>query len=318
MAAPRTALAKGPSKEAKEPPKTPEQLGLRRAGKGLYRNRKGELTNATGQRVDKTGKLLKEPEKKDDKKTPEKRPVTGPSFKTPFTQQTPEEQVTNIQTGVGQNISDYLKQLQAQGAFNPGEYEDTYQQAYQNVMGQFELQNQQAFQQQNQQIEQMIAERGIDPTGRQAQNLRQQLYKQQDQARQQAMYQAENMGRQLQEQRFQRDLIKYNVPTQQLGALQGYFGGQLGQVEAEKQRQFEAEQAEKQREASKDVARIGGGGGKADPFALMEAEYRYKRDLLYDQAALMGQQKGPNPWNQAAAGFATGVGAGLGRGLAGA
>lgn len=314
MAKGKTALAKSPSKEAKTPTKTPEQLGLKVAGKGLYRNRQGELTNATGQRVDKTGKPLKDKPKKET--APEAPPPpTGAGFPTPFPEQTPEQQVTNIQTGVGQNVMGYLQQLQQQGAFNPGEYQDVYNQAYQNVMGQFNLQNQQAFQQQNQQIEQMIAERGIDPTGQQAQNLRQQLFKQQDQARQQAMYQAENMGRQLQEQRFQQDLIKYNVPTQQLGALQGYFGGQLGSVEAERQRQFEAEQAEKQREASKDVARIGGGGAKTDPFALMEAEYRYKRDLLYDQAALAGQTKGPNPWNAAAGGFAQGIGAGIGAGL---
>ena len=59
MAKGKTALAKSPSKEAKTPTKTPEQLGLKVAGKGLYRNRQGELTNATGQRVDKPASLLK-------------------------------------------------------------------------------------------------------------------------------------------------------------------------------------------------------------------------------------------------------------------
>ena len=314
MAKGKTALAKSPSKEAKTPTKTPQQLGLKVAGKGLYRNNKGELTNATGQRVDKTGKPLKDKPKKETA-PPAPPPPTGAEFPTPFNQQTPGEQVGNIQTGVGQNVMGYLQQLQQQGAFNPGEYQDVYQQEYQNVMGQFNLQNQNAFQQQNQQIEQMIAERGVDPTGQQAKNLREQLYKQQDQARQQAMYQAETQGRQRQEQRFQQDLTKYNVPTQQLGALQGYFGGQLGSVEAERQRQFEAGEAERQRQASKEVARIGGGGGKTDPFALMEAEYKYKRDLLYDQAALTGQQQGPNPWNAAAGGFASGIGAGIGAGL---
>lgn len=309
----KTALAKSPSKAAKEPSKAPAQLGLRRAGKGLFRNKAGELTNALGQRVSKSGRLLKI-DKPQEAAAPEAPTPTGSQFPTPFNQQTPEQQLTNVQTGVGENVMSYLEQLQQQGAFNPGEYQDVYNQAYQNVMGQFNLQNQQAFQQQNQQIEQMIAERGIDPTGQQAQNLRQQLFKQQDQARQQAMYQAENMGRQLQEQRFQQDLIKYNVPTQQLGALQGYFGGQLGSVEAERQRQFEAQQAERQRQASKEIARMGG-GGKTDPFALMEAEYRYKRDLLYDQAALAGQTRGANPWNAAAGGFAQGVGAGIGAGL---
>jgi len=315
----KSALTTSPSSKDKTKQKTPQELGLKNAGKGLFRNRKGELTNGRGDPVDKNGKVLKTKNPKKET-APEAPPApTGAEFATPFNQQSPEQQVGNVNTEVGESAMGYLQQLQQQGGFNPGEYQDVYNQAYQNVMGQFELQNRDAFNQQSQQIEQAIAERGIDPTGRQAQNLRDQMFKQQDQARQQSMYQAENMGRQLQQQRFEQDLTKYQVPSQMLGALQGYFGGQLGSVEAQRQRDFEAQQAELQRQASKDVARIGGGGGgKTDPFALMEAEYKYKRDLLFDQAALSGQgNKAPSQWNAAASGFATGIGAGIGRGIAG-
>jgi hypothetical protein len=104
------------------------------------------------------------------------------------------EQIGQLQTGAGQNIQSYLQQLQAQGAFQPGEYEDTYQQAYQNVMGQFESQTAPEFARQNEAVEAAIAQRGIDPTGTQAQRLREQAYQNQAQARQQAMYQAEQMG----------------------------------------------------------------------------------------------------------------------------
>lgn len=309
----KTALSKSPSKKTASPTQ-----GMERLSPGVYRNKSGQLVNSQGKRIDRSGNVVKGQDKKKTTKTPaeEARVTTGAGFATPFTEQTPEEQVGNIQTGVGQNVQNYLQQLQQQGAFQPGEYQDVYQQAYQNVMGQFNLQNQQAFQQQQQAVEQQIAERGIDPTGQAAKNLREQLFKQQEQARQGAMFQAENLGRQLQEQRFQQDLTRYQVPTQQLAALQGYFGGQLGSVEAQRQRDFEARQAELQRQASKDVARIGGGGGaKADPMALLAAEYQYKRDLLYDQAALAGQQQGGGAYNQALGGFAQGLGAGLSAGL---
>jgi response regulator of citrate/malate metabolism len=59
------------------------------------------------------------------------------------------------------------------------------------------------------------------------------------------MYSAEQMGRGLQQQRFQQELTQYQVPTAQLQALQGYYTGQLGQVEAQRQREFEAQQAAK-------------------------------------------------------------------------
>ena len=231
-----------------------------------------------------------------------------------FQEMTPEEQITQVQTGAGQNIQSYLQNLQAQGAFNPGEYEDTYQQAYQNVMGQFESQTAPEFARQNEAVEAMIAQRGIDPTGKQAERLREQMYQNQSQARQQAMYQAEQMGRGLQQQRFQQELTQYQVPTAQLQALQGYFTGQVGQLEAQLQREFEAQQAAKNRALQEQLASRGGG---ADPFALMEFEAKLKRDLMYDTFALQGgqQQQQPGMGNALATGLAQGLGAGISGGL---
>lgn len=226
-----------------------------------------------------------------------------------FQEMTPEEQIGQVQTGAGQNIQAYFQELQAQGAFNPGEYNDTYQQAYQNVMGQFESQMEPQFARQNEAVEAAIAQRGIDPTGKQAQRFREQAYQNQAQARQQAMYQAEQMGRGLQQQRFQQELTQYQVPTAQLQALQGYFGGQVGQVEAQRQREFEAREAAKNRALQEQMASRGGG---ADPFALMEFEAKLKRDLMYDTFAMQGdQQQQPGMGNALAAGLAQGLGAGI-------
>lgn len=236
----------------------------------------------------------------------------------PFGEATPEQfqemtsgqQIEQLQTGAGQNIQAYLQQLQAQGAFQPGEYEDTYQQAYQNVMGQFESQAAPEFARQNEAVEAMIAQRGIDPTGKQAERLREQMYQNQSQARQQAMYQAEQMGRGLQQQRFQQELTQYQVPTAQLQALQGYYTGQLGQVEAQRQREAEAQQAAKNRALQKQIASRGGG---ADPFALMEFEAKLKRDLMYDTFAMQNgqEQQQPGMGNALATGLAQGLGAGI-------
>lgn len=243
-------------------------------------------------------------------------PVTPFGEQTPmqYQQLSPAEQMASLQTGAGQNIQSYLQQLQGQGAFQPGAYEDTYQQAYQNVMGQFELQNREQFGREQEAAEAMIAQRGIDPTGAQAQRIRDQVYQRQENARQQAMYSAEQLGRNLQQQQFQQDLTTYQVPTAQLQALQGYYTGQLGSVEAQRQREFEAQQAAKQRALQRELAAKGGG---ADPFALMQAEYGYKRDLLYDAQALQGgqQQRQPGVGTGIAQGLAQGIGTGISMGL---
>ena len=160
----KTALTKSPSTKKASPTE-----GMQRLSPGVYRNKEGQLVNTQGRRIDKSGNTVKTGDKNKTGKQPqeEQRVVTGPQFETPFTEQTPGEQVTNIQTGVGQNLQQTLQQIQSQGAFNPGEYQDVYNQAYQNVMGQFNLQNQQAFQQQQNQVEQQILERGIDQRAKQ-------------------------------------------------------------------------------------------------------------------------------------------------------
>jgi len=228
----------------------------------------------------------------------------GEVAETPFAEMSPQQQIGQIQTGAGENIQNYLAALQQQGAFQPGAYEDTYQQAYQNIMGQFESQTAPEFARQNEAMEAAIAQRGLDPTGAQAQRLREQLYQNQSQARQQAMYQAEQMGRGLQQQRFQQDLTQYQVPTAQLQALQGYYTGQLGSIEAQKQREFEKQQLAQQLAAR---------GGSPDPFALMAAEYGYKRDLIYDAAAAEGENQQQRP--SAGGAFLTGIGQGIGAGV---
>jgi hypothetical protein len=255
---------------------------------------------------------------KEKPKTPPAPPVpTGAQNPTAFNMQNPEQQVGNVQTEVGQNMMDYLGQLQAQGAFNPGDYQADYQQAYQNVYDQFEAQNARQFGLEAENVEEMIIQRGLDPAGRQAERLRTQMAENQGGLRRQAQLAAEQAGRAVEQQRFERDLTTYNVPTQQIAALSGLFSGQLGSVEAQRQRAFEEQEAKKQRDQAMKIAQMNkGGGGGADPFALMEAEYGYKRDLMFDQAALQGQQnKGQNPLNAAAGGFAQGFGAGLGQSL---
>ena len=230
-----------------------------------------------------------------------------------------ERNVSAVGGEVTQSVQDFLNQAQSQGAFNPGEYDDLYQSAFQNVMSNFELENAQQFQDDEAQLEQMIAERGLDPMGAGAAKMRDQMYRSQDRARQQAMLTAEQAGRALQGQRFDQELARYNVPIDQASKLGSFFGVQSAAVEQEKQRQFEAQQAKLERQSRESMARRAGGGGGPDPFALMEAEYGYKRDLLYDQAALQAAQEGKSPsvWNSAIAGFAGGVGSGIGRGIAG-
>jgi hypothetical protein len=317
MAKNQTALSKEPKTKAKE------DKNLQRVSPGIYRNSSGELVNSKGNRINRSGQRVdkKEETKKQTKPAKAETPAgpTGAQDPTAFNRQTAGQQVGNVQTEVGQNMMDYLGQLQSQGAFNPGDYQADYQQAYQNVYDQFEAQNARQFGLEAENVEEMIIQRGLDPAGRQAERLRTQMAENQGGLRRQAQLAAEQAGRAVEQQRFERELTTYNVPTQQIAALSGLFSGQVGSVEADRQRQFENEQGRLAREQAMKIAEMqkkAGGGGGADPFALMAAEYGYKRDLMFDQAALQGQQnKGQNPLNSAAAGFSQGFGAGLGQSL---
>lgn len=325
----KTGLANPPKKSAPKTEsstagKAPKKEELRRLSPGVYRNSKGETVNSKGERINRSGQRVKDP-KKDDGKKKETKPTTpatppaptGAANPTPFDQQTPEQQVGNVQTEVGQSMMDYLGQLQSQGAFNPGDYEASYQQAAQNVMDQFQMQNAQQFQQEAEGVEEMIAQRGIDPTGRQAERLRAQMAQNQGNLKRQAQLAAEQAGRTVQQQRFEQDLTRYNVPTDQIAKIGSLFTGQLGSVEAQRQREFEGQQNKLTREQQMKMAQMNKGGGGPDPMALMEREYQLKRDLLYDQAAIQGQNNGGgnNVANSAASGFAQGFGAGLGSNL---
>jgi hypothetical protein len=334
MAKDKTALSKAPKTKAK-----PSEE-LRRVSPGVYRNAAGELVNSKGNRINRSGQRVDKP--KEAPKTPSKQkkptkpekpkkeePRKPPSANTPITKLDPEDRVGRINTEVSKSMEDYLNELQAQGAFNPGDYQQDYQDAYRNVYDQFEAQNAQQFALEAEGVEEMIAQRGIDPAGRQAERLRAQMAQNQGNLRRQAQLAAEQAGRAVEQQRFERELTTYNVPTQQIAALSGLFSGQVGSVEAarqrefgstdqEKQRVFEAEQEKLRREQAMKIAEMNkrGGGGGPDPFAVMEAEYRLKRDLLYDQATILGQQNnGQNPLNSAASGFGQGFGAGLGANL---
>lgn len=320
MAAKKTALSKEPKTKAKE------DQNLRRVSPGIYRNSSGELVNSKGNRINRSGQRRAdkaEGEKKVEKETKPAPPPgpTGREDPTAFNRQTAGQQVGNVQTEVGQNMMGYLQQLQQQGAFNPGDYTQDYQDAYNNVYNQFEAQNARTFGEQAQNVEEMIVQRGLDPAGKQAERLRTQMAEDQGSLRRQAQLAAEQAGRAVEQQRFERELTTYNVPTQQIAALSGLFSGQVGSVEAERQRQFEGEQGKLTREQAMKIAEMNkkaaGGGGGADPFALMQAEYEHKRNLLFDQAALQGNQGqgGQNPLNSAASGFAQGFGAGLGSSL---
>jgi hypothetical protein len=319
MAKNQTALSKEPKTKAKE------DNNLQRVSPGIYRNSSGELVNSKGNRINRSGQRRADKADEEKKTGKENKPAPPPGptgFKDPtaFNRQTAGQQVGNVQTEVGQNMMGYLQQLQKQGAFNPGDYQADYQQAYQNVYDQFEAQNARQFGLEAENVEEMIIQRGLDPAGRQAERLRTQMAENQGGLRRQAQLAAEQAGRAVEQQRFERELTTYNVPTQQIAALSGLFSGQVGSVEADRQRQFEGEQGRLAREQAMKIAEMqkkaGGGGGGADPFAILAAEYGYKRDLMFDEAALRGQQnKGQNPLNSAAAGFSQGFGAGLGQSL---
>jgi hypothetical protein len=103
------------------------------------------------------------------------------------TQQSPYQQAFEP---IGQSVTQQLGYLQQQGQFQPGSFQDQMNQAYGNVMQQFEQTTGPQFQREQAEFAQMAAERGLDPNSEAYRSLQGQLSQRQDLARQQAMNQA--------------------------------------------------------------------------------------------------------------------------------
>jgi len=226
---------------------------------------KGKWVNPDGMLVDNYGKVIPgqkqpfvapkdNPFKKQTKPTgPTKPPKpTTPGQKAP---PTPEE-ITNraVQQGgdAYTNITNRFQNFDpntVQSEYNP-EYNAQMDRVRNSYMDQFNRRNEQAFADERTDIQQQIAERGLDPSSPAAQAMVRDMNDRQDRARQEAMGTAEQLTDQRQQQFYNQATGLARMPFEMFPAISGplqagmqnqYAGQQLGM-----QNQFQTQQTQQQ------------------------------------------------------------------------
>lgn len=243
----------------------------------------GQWVNPQGYRVDGYGKVLpgqKTPfvAAKENPFAPKVAPPTTEKKAGPPAPPTAQDNINKGMEGlVGQGLN-------AAQNFNPNTFQQQYepqfeqgmQRAYNTIYDQFERKNQDVFARQNEQLQQSLVERGLDPNSPAYAALTKQLAEQQTSARQDAQSAAWQAAQGYQQQGFTQATGKALLPGQVAapylelyGQRQGFqqqtqerLGSQAFTAEqANLQRAFEADIKRRQMEHERALKRMGGGGG---------------------------------------------------------
>jgi len=179
------------------------------------------------------------------------------------------------------------------------------QRAYDTIYNQFERKNQEQFARQNEQLQQSLVERGLDPNSPAYAALTKQLAEQQGSARQDAQSAAWQAAQGYQQQGYTQATGTALLPGQVASPYLSIYGQQQGQQftaeEAEKARRFQAEEARKAFVRQKSLPRGGGGGGANSAEAQLAA-------YTMGQYANQGQNRGQSTTNAAVTGGSQAVG----------
>jgi hypothetical protein len=205
--------------------------------------------------------------------------------------------------GAGQAYQDMLQRFGGE-QYQP-QFEQEMERARQNVMGQFDRRNTQAFAQQRQDFETTMANKGVAPGSQQYQLELKSLNDRQDMARQEAMGAAEQAAYGVQAQQFGQAGQLAMRPYEQFGVLQQPYlagiGAQYQSQESALQRQFEEAMRIGDRKSAERIAgmaRRGGGGQQLNEYDILE------RNSL--NTGYPGQQ--PNTGAQVVSGVVQGAG----------
>jgi hypothetical protein len=218
-------------------------------------------------------------------------------------------QQQRIERGMGGLIEQGLQQAQQ---FDPTKFQQQYepqfeqgmQRAYENIYGQFERANAERFGREQQQLQQSLAERGLDPSGEAYKSLQENLYKQQQMARQEAQSAAWNAAQGYQQQGYQQAAGTALLPGQVSEPYLNLYAQQS-------QMNWQAKQAELERQNREKLAKMSGGGGGGGGVSASERALAQYVMNQYGQP----QQQGQSNLNAATQGLAQGVGAGITAGL---
>jgi hypothetical protein len=289
--------------------KSAAQRGLRRVSPGVYQNAKQERVNSRGQQIDVRGRVVrKEPAQAATPATPgaETQPATP-------AQLTPEQQADQ---GIYGGLNQQLGFLQSQGQFQPGDFGQQMQQAYGNVMQNFERTMGPQFAREQADFRQMAAERGLDPNSEAYRSLQQQVNQNQESQRQAAMSSAQTAAQGVQQQGFTQAATQYQMPGTMLGALSPFYN-QLGEQQQFGQsltwdQQKLAQQNQQALEQLRLQGQINRSMPRGDPNALTFAQRMEMLDReMANRAAIQGNQppqKEQSTGNAFVSGAASGVG----------
>ena len=226
----------------------------------------------------------------------------------PIQEQSPQQQLqttSGTSADIFQRMGGYAQQFDPatmQSQYDPI-YSQEMERARQNVMGQFERQMGPEFQRQQEQFQQMAAERGLDPNSVAYKTQLQQLNERQDAARQQAMSSAESAAQGVQSQMYQQATGLSLLPGQIAGQFMTPYEYQQKLLLLQAQQKSEAEQARLERQSREQIARIGASAANQAPSV-------YDRWLAGEVAGGYDQTPQPNPWATGIGGFVGGFGQG--------
>lgn len=237
--------------------------------------------------------------------------------------------------------------------FNPGDFQQQFQGAYDTALNQFNRSSQPAFDKQKQDFQQMVAERGIDPTSEQYRQMYKSMISDpQETARlnaQDAAYQTglgaqnqaysqasgtygQNLG--AQGQQFGQASTTFQMPYQNLSALSPYLQAQYGNQAAQQQQGFTQQNMATSQGYAKELAALQQkyqmqnlqfGAAHQQPNGALTYEQRLglaNNDAINNLnngivlSTLQGNQQQPNNiYNSGIQGLASGFGAGITSGL---
>jgi len=229
----------------------------------------------------------------------------------PIQEQSPQQQLqttSGTSADIFQRMGGYAQQFDPatmQSQYDPI-YSQEMERARQNVMGQFERQMGPEFQRQQEQFQQMAAERGLDPNSVAYKTQLQQLNERQDAARQQAMSSAESAAQGVQSQMYQQATGLSLLPGQIAGQFMTPYESQQKLLLLQAQQKYEAEQARLERQSREQIARIGASSGSQAPSV-------YDRWIAGQIEGGYDQTPQPNPWATGIGGFVGSFGQGYNR-----
>ena len=245
----------------------------------------------------------------------------------PIQELPPEQMFERVGGQTAAGIESLMGQIQGAGAFQPGNYQDMMNQAYQNVMNQFEMTQGPQFAREQADFQQMAAERGLDPNSEAYKTMQQQLNQRQDLARQGAMAQAQQQAQAVQAQGFQQAAQQYQMPGQMLGAYSPFYSQFGAQQESLRQAQLAREEMANRLEQQRISAGATLGAAQAGNFGRLSSQQQIEQanlnraqdfmlaQMRYGPQAQQPLPPSPSAGNQFAAGLAQGIGAGIGNAL---